>query len=128
MRLKKSAKMLPILHLMPRVERDIERCVSFVGRQPWGKPADRKLDIFRGIAGVRAHPGSNRSGKWLDVVGIELRCANAAQFVILYAYLPSGNPSLPDVVSIRAVRHRRVKNVFSGVKEPTIAYSQLPAT
>ena len=30
-------------------------------------------------------------------------------------------------MSIRAVRHSRVKDVFSGVKEPTTAYLPLPA-
>jgi hypothetical protein len=34
--------MLPYLHVMPRVDRDIEECLDFVARQPWGKPSDRK--------------------------------------------------------------------------------------
>lgn len=50
--------LLPILHWMPRVEDDIERSIAFVGRQPWGKPKERRLDIHRGISLVRANPGS----------------------------------------------------------------------
>ena len=37
--------------------------------------------------------------------------------MIVYAYLPSRESSLPDVVSIRAVRHMRVAHVFAGVNE-----------
>jgi hypothetical protein len=49
--------------------------------------------------------------------GIWLRRCKAAQFVIVYTYLPPSDPNLPGVVSIRAVRHARSENVFSGVKE-----------
>ncbi|MDB6156552.1 MAG: hypothetical protein JWO04_258 [Gammaproteobacteria bacterium] len=74
--------MLPYLHVMPRIARDIEECLDFVARQPRGKPNDRKL-------------------------------------VIVYAYLRPTVRFARGVVSIRAVRHSRVKDVFSGVREPT---------
>ena len=92
----------------------------FVGRQPWGKPHDREMDIAHGIAKVRAYPQDNRPELHLRDTGLWLRRFRAAQFVIVYAYLPSKDPGLPDVVSIRAVRHMRVANVFEGVKEPTV--------
>jgi hypothetical protein len=114
------------LHVMPRVDRDIEQCLSFIGRQPWGKPHDRKLDIWRGIERARACPEAGREEYWKADPGIWLRRCKAAQFVIVYAYLSPSDPSLPGVVSIRAVRHSRSENVFSGVKEPVAADSASP--
>jgi len=116
----------PILHWMPRVRTDIKRCIDFVRRQPWGKPRDRKLDIRRGIAKVCTYPEDNRAELRLPESGLWLRRCRAAQFVIVYAYLASREPSLPDVVSIRAVRHVRVANVFDGVREvmPTVDLSK----
>jgi hypothetical protein len=115
-------KLLPYLHVMPRVDRDIKRCLAFIRRQPWGKPDDRKLDIRRGIEEALARPESNRVGSWRPETGIELRRCDAAQFAIVYAYLRPTERFASGVVSIRAVWHSRVKDVFSGVKEPTAAY------
>ena len=108
---------LPILHLMPRVTSDIDRCLGFVARQPWGKPKERRADIYGGIAVVCAYPKARRAEVLRPEPRIWLRRYRAAQFVIIYAYIESRDPSLPDVVSIRAVRHMRVANVFAGVKE-----------
>ena len=117
-------KLDPYLHVMPRVDRDIKRCLAFVARQPWGKPSDRELDIRRGIETALARPESNRVGSWRPETGLELRRCNAAQFAIVYAYLRPTARFARGVVSIRAVRHSRVEDVFSGVKEPTAAYGQ----
>jgi len=54
--------MLPYLHVMPRIDRDIEECFEFVARQPWGKPNDRKLDIRLCIQKALARPEPNRVG------------------------------------------------------------------
>jgi hypothetical protein len=116
--------MLPYLHVMPRVEHDIDECLDFVARQPWGKPSDRELDICLGIAKALLRPESNRVGQWRPDTGIELRRCNAAQFAIVYAYLRPTDRFASGVVSIRAVRHSRVEDVFSGVKEPATAYVQ----
>jgi hypothetical protein len=116
-------KLLPYLHVMPRVDRDIKQCLAFVRRQPWGKPRDRQLDIRRGIEKALARPESNRVGSWRPETGIELRRCNAAQFVIVYAYLRPTVRYANGVVSIRAVRHCRVEDVLSGVKEPTATYA-----
>lgn len=115
--------MLPYLHMMPRVDRDIERCLNFVAQLPWGKPSDRELDICLGIEKALVRPESNRVNSWRPETGIELRRCSAAQFVIVYAYLRTTDRFPRGVVSIRAVRHARVKDVFSGVKEPVARYS-----
>jgi hypothetical protein len=116
-------KLLPYLHVMPRVDRDIEECLAFVARQPWGKPRDRELDIHLGIEKALARPALNRVRVRRRSAGIELRRCKAAQFVIVYAYLQPTDRFPRGVVSIRAVRHSRVKDVFLGVREPTTAYA-----
>jgi hypothetical protein len=115
-----NVKMKPYLHVMPRVDRDIEQCLAFVGKQPWGKPEDRKVDIRRGIERALAHPESSHAEAWRDVPGIELRQCMVAQFVIVYAYLRPTVRFPRGIVSIRAVRHSRVRDVFAGVKEPPV--------
>jgi len=55
---------------MPRVEKDIRRSIVFVGRQPWGKPHDREMDIALGIAKVRACPEDNRPELRLPDTGL----------------------------------------------------------
>jgi hypothetical protein len=114
-------KLAPYLHVMPRVDGDIKRCLAFIRQQPWGKPNDRKLDIRFGIEKALARPEANRVGSRRPETGIELRRCNVAQFVIVYAYLRPSTRYQRGVVSIRAVRHMRVRDVFSGVKEPTAA-------
>src|SRR5260370_23687956 len=57
---RRSEDMLPYLHLMPRVERDIDECLEFIARQPWGKPTDREADICLGIGMALLRPESNR--------------------------------------------------------------------
>jgi hypothetical protein len=111
--------MLPYLHLMPRVERDIARCLAFVARQPWGKPSDRESDICLGIERALLRPEANRVESWRPETGLELRRCKAAQFAIVYAYLRPTERFARGVVTIRAVRHSRVEDVFAGVKEPT---------
>ena len=111
---------LPILHMMPRVTDDIDRCLDFVGRQPWGKPDERELDIYGGIAAVCADADARRPEVLRTDTRLWLRRRRVAQFVIIYAYLESRDPCLPDVVSIRAVRHIRENDVFAGAKEPPI--------
>jgi hypothetical protein len=96
----------PYLHVTPRIDQDIDDCVAFVARQPWGKPNDRTLDIRRGIERALALPEANHGEVWRSTPGF---------------WPPSGG-SARGVVSIRAVRHSRVKDVFSGVKEPTTAH------
>jgi hypothetical protein len=109
---------IPHLELMPRVEKDIEDCLDFVQRQPWGRPNDRGEDIYRGIQEVWRRPGRAPVRALVPLTRLELRRYGSAQFVIVYAYQPPNREFPLGFVSIRAVRHRRVGNVFSGVKEP----------
>jgi plasmid stabilization system protein ParE len=108
----------PIPHWMPRVRQDIEDCLDFVRRQPWGKAEDRERDIRCAIQNACAHPEENRPEHYLPDTRLWLRRCKAAQFVIVYAYLQPRDLSSPGVVSIRAVRHIQVANVFDGVREP----------
>jgi hypothetical protein len=112
----------PYLRWMPRIPSDVNRCLKFVAQQPWGKPNDRKSDITHGILKILSGPQMNRVGVRRPSTGVKLRRFGAAQFVIIYAYLLP-TPEFPHgVVSIRAIRRSRVKDVFSGVKEPVFAY------
>lgn len=109
---------LPDIAHMPRVPRDIDRCLRFISRQPWGQPAGRERDIDRGVLEIRRGPELDDVGARRPSLGIELRRHNAAQFAIIYAYIPPNAQFPRGMISIRAVRHSRVKNVFSGVREP----------
>jgi hypothetical protein len=110
--------MLPDIDEMPRVATDIVRCIRFIAQQPWGKPAERRRDIARGFLEIRRGPELNEISARRPRIGLELRRHNAAQFAIIYAYVRPSSKYPNGAVSIRAVRHARVKNVFSGVKEP----------
>ena len=113
---------------MPRVDEDIERCVGFIARQPWGNPTRRRIDIGRGIERSLTRPESNPVAVWRPQTGLKLRRSNAAQFAIVYAYIPPNGRFPRGVVSIRAVRHARVEDVFLGVKEPKVNYGPLLPT
>jgi hypothetical protein len=80
------------------------------------------LDIRRGVEKVLAYPAGVPREKYLPRTKLWLRQRSAAQFVIVYAILPSERPKSPGVVSIRAVRHRREADVFKGVKQRRIPY------
>lgn len=113
---------LPILNWTPRAEADIEECLDFIGRQPWGKPGDRELDIQHGVERILAHPEASREERYVPSTDLWLRRLTAAQFVIVYAYIPSGDPNSAGVVSIRSVRHVREADVFEGVRERLVPY------
>jgi hypothetical protein len=49
--------------------------------------------------------------------GIRLRRQNVRQFAIIYSYFLPDDTRPGGEVSIRAVRHWRVRNVFLGVRE-----------
>lgn len=112
-----------LLHWMPRVSRDIDDCIAFVGRQSWGKPQDRTADIYRGIDAVCAHPERRPRELHRPESGLWLRRRRVAQFVIVYAYIPAKGAGQPNIVSIRAVKHGSVANVFDGVREPQVRSS-----
>jgi hypothetical protein len=108
---------LPNLHVTPRVSRDIARCLRFIARQPRGKPADRLQDILKGIQRAREQPDCNRIRIRRPPHGLPMRRQDAAQFAIIYVYFSPSARNPVGRVSIRAVRHRRVTDVFHGVRE-----------
>jgi hypothetical protein len=120
-----SCSPLPRLREVPRVARDIEQILAFVARQPWGDPVDRKKDIRRGIDQILAQPRRNKICIRRRATGIELRRHNIAQFSIIYAYIEPNTEHPHGLVSIRAIRHRRVSNVFGGVRESHPVYARL---
>ena len=107
----------PRLHEMPRVARDAEQILAFIARQPWGDPVGRKKDMERGIDQILEQPGRSKVCIRRRGTGIELRRHNIAQFSIIYAYVAPNSEHPHGLVSIRAIRHRRVNNVFTGVRE-----------
>jgi hypothetical protein len=102
-----------------RAKRDLADCLRFIAAQPWGNAAAREQDIRFQIQKIREGPMHRR----VDIVrkgsGVELRRRSAAQFVIIYAYFKPRKRLPLGLVSIRAIRHRRVRDVFSGVRQPT---------
>jgi hypothetical protein len=114
---------LPRLCETPRVARDIEQILAFIARQPWGDPIGRKKDIQRGIAQILEEPGWNKVSIRRRTTGIELRRHNVAQLSIIYAYTAPNAEHPHGLVSTRAIRHRRVNNVFPGVRESHPVYA-----
>ncbi len=106
-----------LLSLTARARRDIEGCVNFVGRFPGGKPEKRRREIHAAFHRLcefpEQHPVEVRRRK----SGLHLRRHHVAQFTIVYAYLRPMDTRPWGVVTIRAIRHRRVKDAFFGVRE-----------
>jgi hypothetical protein len=93
--------------------------LRFIAQHPRGDPEARKRDILGEMERIRSGPEHrrvevNRKGR-----GVDLRRRSAAQFVIIYAYFKPRKRLPLGLVSIRAIRHRRVRDVFSGVRQPT---------
>jgi hypothetical protein len=105
------------LSFTPRARRNIDECLEYIGRFPRGKPADRMQDLMRGLELVHQSPERNPIEAWRRTSGIALRRQYARQFAIVYSWFCPDEKCPGGEVSIRAVRHRRVKNVFLGVRE-----------
>lgn len=101
----------------PRVDADMTKLMVFVSRQPWGDWEARVQEIEKGIRDVRAHPTLDDVGIRRRSSGLELRRRNVAQFAIIYAYIAPNATHPEGLVSFRAIRHSRVKDVFRGVRE-----------
>ena len=109
-------KPLPYVHRMPRVKADIKDCLSF-RESRYGSGATRKNEILVALKRVYAHPKARRVALRKSRVDVELRAHHVAQFVIIYAYFEPNAVMPYGMVSIRAIRHRRVRNLFYGVKD-----------
>ena len=121
---KKSNAKRPLLHLMSRVRRDVKTNLDFIRRTPWGKPLDRERDINECLDAILERPTAGKVGIRRQDTGVELRRRDARQFSVIYACFPPDAVSPGGVVSIRAVRHRRVRNVFLGVRESSAVYGE----
>jgi plasmid stabilization system protein ParE len=56
--------------------------------------------------------------EWVHPIsGIEFRCKNVDQFVIIYAYFEPTSSMPNGLVSVRAIRHGRQRNIFWCVEE-----------
>ena len=120
-------KPLPQLRLMPRVPKDLQRCLGFVAQYASGRPNDRERDIFTGIWKILLNPECNPVRSRRRTSGLEYRRQNAAQFVIVYVYMRPGTLSPRGTVSIRAIRHGSERDVFWGVRERAIVYGGSPS-
>jgi plasmid stabilization system protein ParE len=107
----------PRAKLTLRALRDLRDCIDFISRHPRGKPVDRFRDICRGVAQIRLAPKAHAARVYRAESGLHLRCHTVAQFAIVYAYLDPSTDYPDGLVSIRAIRHRRVRDVFWKVKE-----------
>jgi hypothetical protein len=107
---------------MPRVNSDLNDCVNVVAASPYGLAARREEEIFSALEKVYRLPKSRCVERRRRDSGIELRSYYVAQFVIIYAYFEPNAVMQDGVVSIRAIRHRRVRDAFRGVRDHTVAY------
>jgi hypothetical protein len=117
---------LPQLSFMPRVWSDIETCVAFIARQPWGAPSEREQEIHAAFETICYTPLARPVSGRVPETGVELRRYPVRQFDIVYAYFAPTEECPQGHVSIRAVRHRRERNVLQGVKETGTPLSWSP--
>ena len=111
----------PEIAYQPRVRRDVRNLLDFIDRQPWGKPRDRRKEIDAAYERIRRAPFARPVCKWVRNGKIGLRCYYAGQFAVIYAYLGSPEAYPHRLVSIRAARHHRERDVLCGVTEGCIA-------
>lgn len=109
----------PYLHMTPRARSDIKRCLRDMRRQSSARPLVWALGILSGIARAHMDPTANCIAARRSLPDIELRRSRASRFTVIYAYLPPNAEYPRGVVSIRAVRHSRVKEDLAGAKEPS---------
>lgn len=106
-----------ILRLTPRALRNIEERVAFVARFPGGKPEERRRAIHAAFQQICEFPERHPIEVRRRRSGLELRRHDVEQFAIIYAYLPPVEKRPCAIVTVRAVQHRRTKDVFFGVRE-----------
>lgn len=116
--MKKSCETLPPKpHVTERVASDIEQCLQFVASHPWGRPSDRAAEIDEAIDRISDMPQLYPIKAERPSIGLRLRRANVAQFAIIYAYFVPTEEWPNGRVSIRAVRHASVQDVFLSVRD-----------
>jgi plasmid stabilization system protein ParE len=113
---------------MPRAKQDLRALLKFIGRQPLGRPADRHHDIEACIQEICERPTVSKVYVRRRDTCIELRRRDIRQFAIVYVYFPPDAVNPHGLVSIRAIRHRRIRNVFTGVRESDASYALVPGS
>ena len=108
-----------LLRLTPRARRDLEECIDFVARFPGGKPEERRRDIHAAFQRIREFPEQHPVEIRRSRSGLELRRHCVNQFAIVYAYLRPVETLSFAIVTVRAIQHRRERDVFFGVRENT---------
>jgi hypothetical protein len=91
--------------------------LAFVGSNVWGKPADRRRDIYAAFDRIALAPFAQPIRKWSRRYNLGLRCYRVRQFVIVYGYIGDVEKYPNGEISIRALKHRRVRNLLHGVTE-----------
>ena len=109
-------KSLPKIAFKPRVQSDVRRLLKFIGRQPWGKAEERKQELKAAYERIRCAPLARPVHRWVSYTRVGLRCYYASRFAIVYAWFGKTEKHPRGLVSIRAVRHHRERDVFFGVK------------
>jgi plasmid stabilization system protein ParE len=105
------------LRLTPRARRNIEECIAFIARFPRGKPEERRREIYAAFRQLCEFPERHAIEVRRRRSAIALRRHQVDQFTIIYAYLRATDDQPSGIVSIRAVRHRRIADAFLGVRE-----------
>lgn len=107
----------PPVKMTSRAERDLASCLRFIRDQPWGNARRRERDIRGEMRRIRDAPEQRRVEVYRRGSGVGLRRRSVAQFVIIYAYFAPKRWLPRGLISIRAIRHRRVRDVFLGVRD-----------
>jgi plasmid stabilization system protein ParE len=116
--------MLPKIELKPRAQRDLADLLAFILRQPWGRPADRRRDIYTAFEAIREAPFDRPVVRWVGDIG--MRRYRVRQFEVIYAYVGAPEQYPNGIVSVRAIKHRRVRNLLLGVREPGVSTTSPP--
>ena len=107
--------LLPCLHVTPQVKRDITACLSLGDGPSWRQYRERVFGIDLAVLRAVLLPEQNHPHVSRPKTGLELRRCNAGQFVVVYAYFPPTENHPRGVVSIRAVRYSRARDLSAGV-------------
>jgi hypothetical protein len=97
-----------------------------VARFPTGKPDERRRAIHAALDRICEFPEQHPITVRRHRSGLELRRHYVDQFAIVYAYLPPVKERPWAIVTVRAVQHRRIKDVFFGVREDTLGEGVSP--
>lgn len=119
-------KSLPKVALTPRARKDIRNLLSYIGRQKRGKLLDRKAELNAAFEMIQRAPTSRPVRRWATATHLGLRCRYTRSFAVIYALLNNVGIGDDSIVSIRAVRHCRARDVFFGVRESGTDMACLP--